>query len=628
MKTENTETVSLWTKAPVANLVRYEPSGIYFARAKVRGKPVRKSLDTNILSVAKLRLADVINAEHRAVAPSQTKIVGKMTFGDALAIFRERQKHATDIKASTQRYNERAAIDLLKTWPDLKLMDVKRITKFDCLEWRARFGKMYAPTVINGTLSVLRRVLDIAVDSGARYDNPAKAKDVKRARVRRKELQLPEPDQFLALVKTVRMTGSRDSGNCGDAIEFFSYTGTRLSEAAKIYGRDCSFLKNEIIIRGDLLTGTKNWEIRRVPMIPEVRKLLERLKKEHGEREFLDNPVLKVRKFNRSLKNACKKLGLYHLTHHDLRHLFATRCIESSVDIPTVAKWLGHKDGGVLAMQTYGHLAEMMRLSPRIKPAGIKFAANQRAGRLQFAELGKITRRVAAEIRRLKKIGHQTVAHLVRRIAFKEWHVKTGGKQGLADVVHIERVLAIEAVFIFYLHHDDRPAVRDLQWTEFAANLLKIMGRGGEITRIAAAELDVIVFQQPPRRTAHLPFGARVRAGTQDDPQTFRLREATKFRDIRLTAPVKHARVRLNLVPEKIRADGVQTHRLRYLQAVTPIFARDTRGVNFSAANLKRMRVQQKIIRADGERMLNRLAGRQRQTKWANAQNNDGCQLA
>jgi integrase len=358
MNTQKTESASLWTKAPVANLVRYEPSGIYFARAKVRGKLIRKSLETNILSVAKLRLADVIDAEHKAVAPSQTKIVGKMTFEDALAIFKERQKHATDIKESTKAYNERAAYDLLKTWPGLEQMDVKRITKFECLEWRARFGKMYSPTVTNGALSVLRRVLDIAVDSGARYDNPAKDKDVKRARVRRKELQLPEPDQFLALIQRVRTAGSRDSDNCGDAIEFFSYAGPRLSEAARIHGRDCSFIKNEIIIRGDPITGTKNWEIRRVPMIPEMKKLLERLKTERGDQEFLNNPVLKVRKFNRSLKNACKKLGLHHLTHHDLRHLFATRCIESGVDIPTVAKWLGHKDGGVLAMQTYGHLRD------------------------------------------------------------------------------------------------------------------------------------------------------------------------------------------------------------------------------------------------------------------------------
>ena len=34
----------------------------------------------------------------------------------------------------------------------------------------------------------------------------------------------------------------------------------------------------------------------------------------------------------------------------------ATVCIESGVDIPTVSRWLGHKDGGALAMRTYGHL--------------------------------------------------------------------------------------------------------------------------------------------------------------------------------------------------------------------------------------------------------------------------------
>jgi len=46
------------------------------------------------------------------------------------------------------------------------------------------------------------------------------------------------------------------------------------------------------------------------------------------------------------------------ITHHDLRHLFATRCIESGVDIPTVSRWLGHKDRSALAMKVYGHLRD------------------------------------------------------------------------------------------------------------------------------------------------------------------------------------------------------------------------------------------------------------------------------
>ena len=47
---------------------------------------------------------------------------------------------------------------------------------------------------------------------------------------------------------------------------------------------------------------------------------------------------------------------LHCFSFPDLRHLFATLCIESGVDIPTVSRWLGHKDGGALAMKVYGHL--------------------------------------------------------------------------------------------------------------------------------------------------------------------------------------------------------------------------------------------------------------------------------
>ncbi|HOB99509.1 MAG TPA: tyrosine-type recombinase/integrase, partial [Verrucomicrobiota bacterium] len=65
---------------------------------------------------------------------------------------------------------------------------------------------------------------------------------------------------------------------------------------------------------------------------------------------------LEVHKCQGALTRACAKLGIARITHHDLRHLFATRCIESGVDIPTVARWLGHKDGGALAMKVYGHL--------------------------------------------------------------------------------------------------------------------------------------------------------------------------------------------------------------------------------------------------------------------------------
>ena len=45
-------------KSPVANIVvRYDSSGVYFARAKVGGKLIRRSLKAGTLNVAQLRLA-------------------------------------------------------------------------------------------------------------------------------------------------------------------------------------------------------------------------------------------------------------------------------------------------------------------------------------------------------------------------------------------------------------------------------------------------------------------------------------------------------------------------------------------------------------------------------------------
>jgi len=65
-----------------------------------------------------------------------------------------------------------------------------------------------------------------------------------------------------------------------------------------------------------------------------------------------------VHECQKAMNRAAKEVGMTRITHHDLRHLFATRCIESGVDIPTVSPWLGHKDGGALAMRVYGHLRD------------------------------------------------------------------------------------------------------------------------------------------------------------------------------------------------------------------------------------------------------------------------------
>ena len=80
------EQESQWQRTPIANLVRNTASGIYYARVRVKGKLIWKSLKTNRLSVAKIRLADFLKEENHKAEMIEAAARGKMTFGDALTI--------------------------------------------------------------------------------------------------------------------------------------------------------------------------------------------------------------------------------------------------------------------------------------------------------------------------------------------------------------------------------------------------------------------------------------------------------------------------------------------------------------------------------------------------------------
>lgn len=354
--TSTDESESRWQKTPVANLMRHRQSGNYYARIRLRGKLIWKSLKTDRISVAKLRLGDFHKKERQHANATKAVARGKMTFADALQTYRERLKGAHSLKQRSKNYREERITALLKSWPHLQQTDAAQISKNDCLAWAAEYGQDASPTAFNNTIGTLIMILDVAVEAGARYENPAV--HIKRKKVRRKPLQLPSQSHFLELVKTVREGDGGWAERCADLVEFLAYSGCRKGEAARVRGSYCDFEKGEIAVLGDPATGTKNWEVRRVPMIPDMRALLLRLKSDRGEKEFANKPVTQIHECQGAIDTACKKLGIPRFTHHDLRHLFATRCIESGVDVPTVSRWLGHKDGGALAMKVYGHLRD------------------------------------------------------------------------------------------------------------------------------------------------------------------------------------------------------------------------------------------------------------------------------
>src|SRR5262249_42444883 len=161
-----------------------------------------------------------------------------------------------------------------------------------------------------------------AIEAGVIYSNPAAT--LKRTAIRAKEIALPSIDKFNALLAEMHNGHSRYSPHCADFAAGLAFTGCPVGEGRESAWGGVGFELGEIVVRGDAKTGTKNWELRRVPLIPDARALFQRMRGERAD-ESLDEKVFRVGECQKALDRACKKVGADRITHHDLRHLFATR---------------------------------------------------------------------------------------------------------------------------------------------------------------------------------------------------------------------------------------------------------------------------------------------------------------
>jgi integrase len=345
-------TVKTWEKTRLQNLVRHK-SGRYYARLFLNGKEIWKSLKTSHFSVAEAKLAEVQKEHKKRRAKDVDPANAKMTFAQAATLHMQRLEERVTIKKRTRKYWKETLDAMLKDWPELAGMEVRRITPKACRDWASRYAKTASANRYNNSISLLRHVIDVAIESGVVYANPATG--LERKTIRGKQLELPTRSKFVEFIAEMRAVHSRNTQNCADLAQGLAFTGCRISEAAQIEWRDLDFSAGEILVKGDPEEATKNGEIRRVPMIPQAKELFEKMRKGRTE-EPSSAKVFLVHECQKAMDRAAKKIRMARITHHDLRHFFATVSIESGVDIPTVSRWLGHKDGGALAMRTYGHL--------------------------------------------------------------------------------------------------------------------------------------------------------------------------------------------------------------------------------------------------------------------------------
>ena len=166
-----------------------------------------------------------------------------------------------------------------------------------------------------------------------------------------------------------------------DYIWLMAYTGARRNETLSLRWTDVDFERGQLTIGADGLS--KNYESRAVDFHPKLEAHLRDMatrrapdsdwlfpSPQRGER---DSHALT---FMESLRLARLAAEMPSFGFHDCRHFFISFAVMSGVDYMTIARWVGHKDGGVLIGKVYGHLsneharaqAQRLNFDPAVVP--------------------------------------------------------------------------------------------------------------------------------------------------------------------------------------------------------------------------------------------------------------------
>ena len=304
---------------------------------------IRESLKTTDLRIAKLKREERLNALRGAA--STGKLGSATTMREFVALLKKDLVDRPHIEAKTKAYCE----DMIRILSGSLPMDAKAKswTRHDAQDWWSKIAGKYSASVSNKLLGAVKRLCGIMIEHGERMDDPSRY--LKRMQNKRTYREMPSVEQMKQIVEFIRNQKKRGCEESARFVGFLAFSGMRKGELSAM--RWESIGEDWITIGAD--GKTKGKSFRMVPISSHLREVIELWQPEQRKGQ-----IFKMLSPRRAISTACEELKLPSLRVHDTRHFFATMCIQKGVDIPTVAKWLGHKDGGVLAMKAYGHITD------------------------------------------------------------------------------------------------------------------------------------------------------------------------------------------------------------------------------------------------------------------------------
>ena len=137
-------------------------------------------------------------------------------------------------------------------------------------------------------------------------------------------------------------------------------------------------------LRGDLFASPKNGKTRIITIAPFAIKVLKEQKRRQAEMQIKAGPAwdnsnnlvftdgmggpLNYRLVDRAFSRLTHKAGLEGVRFHDLRHTFATHCLQCGVSMKVLQLWLGHASFETTA-SIYTHVVDAFQRTEASKIA-------------------------------------------------------------------------------------------------------------------------------------------------------------------------------------------------------------------------------------------------------------------
>lgn len=222
--------------------------------------------------------------------------------------------------------------------------------KESCEAWQIKRRASCSPQTFNLELSIATQILAFGMARGKPTGNPAA--EIRCQRVIRKEVFVPGLEQFTAICE---LLSHQESGSrVVSFLKIMAFSGMRKTEVSELRWGDVDFVGKSLTVGRN--GNTKNGKARVLPLFAELAAILTLLAQAPHEACDLVIGSVDVRYW---LSKACLTLDLPHFgANHTFRRFFVRQCLKAGCDAPTVAKFVGHSDGGKLVLSTYNILAD------------------------------------------------------------------------------------------------------------------------------------------------------------------------------------------------------------------------------------------------------------------------------